>query len=296
LKARRKGPLEVIETVNLRKVYPNGVEALKGVSIRLSARVPCVIGRNGAGKTTLVRILSTQLRPTSGVARVLGLDVVADREALRKRICSIPQEARPMGVASPYEHVTMYLVARGWSLSEAKMTARRVLKEVGLADFMDTATDELSGGMKRKVFLAMALAAQAELTFLDEPTAGLDPLSRLETWGLMRQLKSYILLTTHDMEEAQTLCEHLVLLDSGRAVTMGTIEELMRPLSGKVRVEGYGDIVIGGMRISYMTPEEARELIGDGLRVTIRPVNLDDVFIINGVRPPSEEAEEGGEA
>lgn len=287
--------MDVIETRNLRKVYPNGVEALKGVSIRLNARVPCIIGRNGAGKTTLVRILSTQLRPTGGEARVLGLDVVADREALRKRICSIPQEARPMGVASPYEHVVMYLVARGWSISEAKQAARRVLKEVGLGDFMDVATDELSGGMKRKVFLAMALAAQAELTFLDEPTAGLDPLSRLETWGAMRQLKSYILLTTHDMEEAQTLCEYLVLLDSGRVIAQGTLEELMRPLQGKVRVEGYGDINIGGLAISYMTPEDAKELISDGLKITIRPVNLDDVFIINGVRPLSED-EGNGEA
>jgi ABC-2 type transport system ATP-binding protein len=285
--------LDVIETENLRKVYPNGVEALKGVSLRLNARVPCIIGRNGAGKTTLVRILSTQLRPTGGRARVLGLDVVADREALRRRICSIPQEARPMGVASPYEHVVMYLVARGWSISEAKQEARRVLKDVGLGDFMNIATDELSGGMKRKVFLAMALAAQAELTFLDEPTAGLDPLSRLETWGAMRQLKSYILLTTHDMEEAQALCEYLVLLDSGRVIAQGTLEELMRPLQGKVRVEGYGDISIGGMRISYMTPEEARGLISDGLKVTIRPVNLDDVFIINGIRPLSEDEGDG---
>ncbi|MGC9112705.1 ABC transporter ATP-binding protein [Acidilobus sp.] len=283
----------MIETENLRKVYPNGVEALKGVSLRLNARVPCIIGRNGAGKTTLVRILSTQLRPTGGRARVLGLDVVADREALRRRICSIPQEARPMGVASPYEHVVMYLVARGWSISEAKQEARRVLKDVGLGDFMNIATDELSGGMKRKVFLAMALAAQAELTFLDEPTAGLDPLSRLETWGAMRQLKSYILLTTHDMEEAQALCEYLVLLDSGRVIAQGTLEELMRPLQGKVRVEGYGDISIGGMRISYMTPEEARGLISDGLKVTIRPVNLDDVFIINGIRPLSEDEGDG---
>lgn len=285
----------VVETEGLTKVYPNGVQALRGVSVRLDSRVSCVIGRNGAGKTTLVRILSTQLRPTSGVARVLGLDVVSERSALRRRICSIPQEARPMGVASPYEHVVMYLVARGWSFRDASREARRVLREVGLGDFMDTPTDELSGGMKRKVFLAMALAAQAELTFLDEPTAGLDPVSRLETWGAMRRLRSYVLLTTHDMAEAEALCEYLVLLDSGRVVVEGTPEQLMAPLKGKVRVEGYGDIVIGGLRVSYMSPEEARELVEEGMKVTIRPVSLDDVFIVNGLVPPSQEPE-GGEA
>ena len=286
--------MSLVETRDLRKVYRNGVEALKGVTITLRPRTPCIIGRNGAGKTTLVRILSTQLRPTSGVARVLGLDVVSEREELRRRICSIPQEARPMGVASPYEHVVMFLVARGWSISEARREARRALKEVGLGDFMDTATDELSGGMKRKVFLAMALASQAELTFLDEPTAGLDPVSRLEAWGAIRELRSSVLLTTHDMEEAESLCDYIVLLDSGRVVAEGTYEELMAPLKGKVRVEGYGDIRVGRLRVSYMTPEEARELVAEGRRVTVRPVSLDDVFIVKGLVPPSEE-QEGGE-
>ncbi|ESQ24298.1 MAG: ABC-type multidrug transport system, ATPase component [uncultured Acidilobus sp. JCHS] len=284
--------MHVVETVDLRKVYPNGVEALRGVTLSLGPRIPCIIGRNGAGKTTLVRILSTQLRPTSGTARVMGLDVVKDRDRLRKLICSVPQEARPMGVASPYEHVVMYLVARGWSFSEASRAARRALREVGLGEFMDTATDELSGGMKRKVFVAMAVAAQAELTFLDEPTAGLDPVSRLETWGLVRELKSNIVLTTHDMEEARALCDYIVLLDSGRVVTEGTYDQLMAPLKGRVRVEGYGDLMVGRLRVSYMRPEEAKALLDEGLKVTIRPVSLDDVFIVNGLIPPSEE--EGG--
>ncbi len=283
--------MNVVETRDLRKVYRNGVEALRGVNLSLATRLPCIIGRNGAGKTTLVRILSTQLRPTSGAARVLGLDVVSERERLRKRICSIPQEARPMGVASPFEHVVMFLVARGWPLSDARREARRALREVGLGEFMDTATDELSGGMKRKVFLAMALASQAELTFLDEPTSGLDPVSRLEAWGSIRELKSNILLTTHDMEEAQSLCDYIVLLDSGKVVAEGTYEDLMAPLRGKVRVEGYGEISVGRLRVSYMTPEEARDLIAEGVKVAVRPVSLDDVFIVKGLVPPSAEPE-----
>lgn len=284
-----------IETYDLTKVYKNGIQALRGVSMRLSSRISCVIGRNGAGKTTLIRILSTQLRPTSGRALILGLDLIKDRDEIRKRICSVPQEARPVGVASPFEHVVMYLVARDWSVSDAMREARRALREVGLGDFMNTPTDELSGGMKRKVFLAMALAANAELTFLDEPTTGLDPVSRIETWGSVRRLRSNVVLTTHDMEEAQALCEHIVLLDSGKVVVEGTPEDLMAPLKGKVRVEGYGDIVIGGMKVSYMSPEEAKQLIGEGLKVSIRPVSLEDLFIVNGLVPPSQEPERGEE-
>ncbi len=243
----------------------------------------------------MIRILSTQLRPTSGRALILGLDLIKDRDEIRKRICSVPQEARPVGVASPFEHVVMYLVARDWSVSDAMREARRALREVGLGDFMNTPTDELSGGMKRKVFLAMALAANAELTFLDEPTTGLDPVSRIETWGSVRRLRSNVVLTTHDMEEAQALCEHIVLLDSGKVVVEGTPEDLMAPLKGKVRVEGYGDIVIGGMKVSYMSPEEAKQLIGEGLKVSIRPVSLEDLFIVNGLVPPSQEPERGEE-
>jgi ABC-2 type transport system ATP-binding protein len=274
--------LSVVETIDLTKVYENGVRALDSLNLRLEGKISCVLGRNGAGKTTLMRILSTQLRPTSGRAYVLGLDVMEKAEEIRRVISSIPQEAKPMGIASPFEHVVMYLTARGVSIREAMERARRSLKEVGLWDFMNTPTDELSGGMKRKVMVAMALSAETEVVFLDEPTTGLDPISRMEVWSAIRSINSKVLLTTHYMEEAEQLCHRIAIIDRGRLKAEGTVEDLLKPLQGKVRVEGVGDIRIGKISISYVEEHRAREMIGKG--VTIRPVSLEDVFILSGVQ------------
>ncbi len=205
-----------------------------------------------------------------------------------------------MGIASAYEHVFMYLVARGFSFSESSARARRALKELDLGDFMDRPTDELSGGMKRKVFVAMALASNADVIFLDEPTVGLDPISRTSVWQAIRSLRAQIILTTHYMEEAVTLSDEILLVEKGRLVAKGTADELLRPLKGKVRVEGVGNIRIGGISISYVDESKASEFVG---RALIRPVGLEDIMITMGVATedatprdaPPEEDEQNGE-
>jgi ABC-2 type transport system ATP-binding protein len=270
----------VIETVQLTKVYRDGTVALDNLNLTLSSKISCVIGRNGAGKTTLIRILSTQLLPTNGRALVNGYDVVKEAKKVRKIICSIPQEAGTAGMPSPLEHLVMYLTARSFSITEAIQTARKALKEIGLGKVMNKPTDELSGGMKRKVFVAMALASNAEVVFLDEPTTGLDPVSRLEVWSAIRSMDSKVVLTTHYMEEAEALCEEIAIINNGKLVDKGSPSELLESLKGKVRVEGVGDIKIGNLRISYMSPEEAKSLVG---KVTIKPVTLEDVFITKGL-------------
>lgn len=272
----------MITTESLTKVYQDGTVALDNLTLKLDGKVSCVLGRNGAGKTTLIRILSTQLLPTSGRAYVNGLDVIKEAKKVRKIISSIPQEASPMGVASPLEHLIMYLTARGLSLTEAFRRAKEALKEVGLHKVMNKPSDELSGGMKRKIFVAMAIASEAELVFLDEPTTGLDPISRLEVWSLIKNMKSKIVLTTHYMEEAKELCDKIAIVNKGKLVAYGSPEELLEPLKGKVRVEGVGDIRIGNLRISYMDSERAKELVGKG--VVIKPISLEDVFVMKGLQ------------
>ncbi|MEM3863447.1 MAG: ABC transporter ATP-binding protein, partial [Metallosphaera sp.] len=144
----------MIDVNGLSKVYKDGTVALDSVSFSSSAKVLSVLGRNGAGKTTMMRILSTQLLPSSGSARILGIDVVKEAKKLRSLIVSIPQEAKPIGFASPLEHITMFLTARGMSISTSLEEARRALKEIGLWEVRDKPCDDLSGGMKRKVFVA----------------------------------------------------------------------------------------------------------------------------------------------
>ncbi|EZQ04890.1 MULTISPECIES: ABC transporter ATP-binding protein [Acidianus] len=271
----------MIETENLRKVYGDGTVAIEDLSFKLSSRFSCIIGRNGAGKTTLLRILSTQLLPTKGRATINGYDVVREVKKVRKIISSIPQEASPFGIASPLEHVIVYLTARGFSFSEALSSARRALKEVGLGDAMNKPADELSGGMKRKIFVAMALSSNAEVVFLDEPTTGLDPVSRLEVWSVIKEMSSNMVLTTHYMEEAEELCQDIAMMHKGKLIAQGSPEELLSSLKGIVRVEGTGNIKIGSMRISYVDEDGAKKMVGKG--VVIKPTSLEDVFIMRGL-------------
>ncbi|MDG7045169.1 MAG: ABC transporter ATP-binding protein, partial [Nitrososphaerota archaeon] len=182
----------MIRTEGLSKVYPDGTKALDGVSLNIDNRFTAIIGRNGAGKTTLVRILSTQLEPSSGRAFIDDLDVIKNADRIRKKVVSIPQEASPIGILTPFEQVKLYLIARGMTSSESSLAAKKSLEDVGLSDSLDKPTDMLSGGTKRKVFVAMALASNAEIVFLDEPTTGLDPISRLEVWAAVRKLDGKI--------------------------------------------------------------------------------------------------------
>ncbi|MEM4912237.1 MAG: ABC transporter ATP-binding protein [Metallosphaera sp.] len=269
----------MLETINLTKVYRDGTIALDNLTFSANSRVVTLLGRNGAGKTTLTRILSTQLLPTSGIARVQGYDVVKDAKKVRKIIASIPQEAKSIGIASPMEHLVMYLTARGLSFKEANEVSRSALKEVGLWEVKDKPSDELSGGMKRKIFVAMALASNAELVLLDEPTTGLDPYSRLEVWSVLKSIKSKILLTTHYMEEAEELSDEVILLHKGKLIAKGSIKELLAKFDNKVRVEGIGDYKIGRLRISYIDRNEASDYVG---KYVIKPITLEDLFIIYG--------------
>lgn len=275
----------MIRTENLTKSYKNNVHALKGISTSMEKRVTSIIGRNGAGKTTFIRILSTQLMPTSGSAYINDTDVIRFPEKIRKKIVSIPQEASPIGILTPFELVKMYLIGRGQSLQESTASTNRALEDLGIMEYKNKPTDTLSGGTKRKVFVAMAIASNADIIFLDEPTTGLDPISRIEVWSAIKQIEGDVILTTHYMEEASELSNEVVLIDDGRIIEKGTVTDLMKRFEGLVRVEGKGivdpAITIGSTRIKYVRKEEAMAYIEAG--EVVKPVSLDDVFIKHGV-------------
>ena len=274
--------VKMIECRALGKTYSDGTVALRSFTATFKKLRTCILGRNGAGKTTLLRILSTQLVPSEGEAYINGYEVVRDAIRVRHLVCSIPQEAQTAGMSTPLEHVVMYLTARGFSFSEAFSSARKVLKELEMGEYMNKPTDELSGGMKRKVFVAMAMASNAPVVFLDEPTVGLDPISRISVWHAIRDLDAQLVLTTHYMEEASELCDEIVLIDSGKLLAQGTKDELMAPIKGKVRVEGVGKIMIGSTPISYVDADKAERYVG---RAVVRPVGLEDLMILRGAMP-----------
>jgi ABC-2 type transport system ATP-binding protein len=292
--------MNAVETLNLSKRYGSGVTALDRVSLRVPrGRMVSLLGRNGAGKTTLVRILATQLRPTSGRARVLGHDVVEEAGKVRERISCLPQEAEPVGFLSVWEHLYGYLLLRGMGSREARERAGEMLQVVGLEDRRETLASELSGGMQRKLLLGMVLATDAELLFLDEPTTGLDLVSRGEVWRLLREFRREgrtILLTTQSMEEAEALSDEVLLLHRGRILARGRAEELIRRVGAEFRVEVEGGfkpeelsrhgrcLRVSGSLLVYTDREGAEKLarraIRRGIHVRSRPVNLEDFFLL----------------
>ena len=275
----------MIEIQEVTKRYDRHTYALKGITASLRERVTTVIGRNGAGKTTLIRILSTQLFPTTGTATIEGLDILKETKKVREIISSIPQESQLIGILSPLEQMQLYLMARGFTASQAREESKQALDELELYDYRNAPSDTLSGGMKRKVFVAMALAAKAPVIFLDEPTTGLDPLSRIEVWSAIKRLSSKIILTTHYMEEAQELSNEVVVIDQGNIITHGAIGNLLSSFGGKMRAEKMDgeeyDIKIANVAIKYIEKERVDEFIAKGY--DIKRINLDDIFLSKGV-------------
>jgi ABC-2 type transport system ATP-binding protein len=275
----------MIEIKGLKKRYSKNFYALNGIDLNIDRRVTTIIGRNGAGKTTFIRILSTQLSPSEGTATIQGYDIMKDTKKVREIISSIPQEAQPIGILSPMEQVKLYLIAKGFSAQQASKAAREALEELDMDSFRNSPSDTLSGGMKRKVFVAMALASNSEVIFLDEPTTGLDPLSRMEVWSAVKRLKSKVILTTHYMEEAQELSETVCVMDSGRVVSYGTIQELLKNYENMMRAEKMGgtvyDIMIGNIAIKYIGKSDIDKFLQMGY--DIKNINLDDLFLSKGV-------------
>lgn len=270
--------------------------ALDGVSFAVGGgRVASVLGPNGAGKTTLVRILITELLPTRGRAEVMGLDVVKDAEKLRGRIAAVPQEGQPIGFLTPYEFIYAYLLLRGLPRREARRRALRAIDELELGEVKGREVQTLSGGTKRRVLLAAVLAADADVVFLDEPTTGLDVVSRRIVWnaiGAMRNKGAAVLLTTHYVEEAQALSDVVVVLNKGRVVDAGPPEALIERVPGKYVVEAYAPagelplrphLAIGGRGIYFVDKPEvvAKALVEGGARVAIRPRSLEDYILMS---------------
>jgi ABC-2 type transport system ATP-binding protein len=292
--------LEELTCDRLTKIYGNSkTKALDSVTFSLASHgIFVLIGRNGSGKTTLVRILATELEPTSGSAKINGLDVVREARKLRERIAIVPQEARPIPWMTPMQTVLSYLLWRGFGYGQAKQRALETLERLGLGGSLNSLNRSLSGGMRRKVMVATVLSSEAEVVFMDEPTTGLDPISRREFWETLREIgkERFTFLTTHYLEEAEQLADQIGMLDRGKLVRIGTLEQLQKSVTYNYSIKilskpaptlpelEKGEVVTamdGNIRV--LTSEEeafriSRELTKAGYKFTINPVSLDDIF------------------
>ncbi|WP_370945718.1 ATP-binding cassette domain-containing protein [Amycolatopsis sp. cg5] len=218
------------------KTY-GSTRALDGVDLEIPAgKVLGLLGPNGAGKTTTVRILTTLLRPDSGEAEVAGHDVLADPDSVRRAIGLSGQYAAVDENLTGFEN--LYMVGRlyGSKKPAAKTRARELLARFRLEDAADRPAKTYSGGMRRRLDLAGALVAEPTVVILDEPTTGLDPRGRIDTWEVIKELVAdgtTVLLTTQYLEEADQLCDSIVVIDKGKVIARGTADELKNQIGGE---------------------------------------------------------------
>src|ERR1700722_1237649 len=240
---------EAIEADGLVKSYPKGVTALNGLSFSVSAgTVFGLLGPNGAGKSTAVKILTTLAKPDEGRASVAGIDVVAHPDRVRRAIGAVAQGSGIDIQATGRENLRLQGHLYGMRGRALEQRVNQLLERFGLDDAADRIARGYSGGMQRRLDIAMALVHDPQVLFLDEPTTGLDPEVRADMWReigrLSREQGKTILLTTHYLEGAEQLAAQLAIVDRGTVVARGTPEELKRELRGDavhVELDGSGE-------------------------------------------------------
>ncbi len=301
-----------IEAVNLVKTYPKGVRALDGLSLSVSGgSIFGLLGPNGAGKSTTVKILTTLSRPDSGAAWVAGHDVLTHPDRVRRSIGTVGQRSAVDPEATGRENLALQARIYGLGRGEIATRAAELFERFELTDAADRIVRTWSGGMQRKLDVAMGLVHRPTVLFLDEPTTGLDPEARASLWQEIVRLRDdglAILLTTHYLDEADRLASQLAIVDGGRVVAHGSPEALKSELHGDAihvelgtsergpeaaallsRIAGLDQPTIDGATLSARAdraasavPAVLAALDGAGIEVasvTVARPSLDDVYL-----------------
>jgi len=292
-RADRSGsPDAVIRTRGLTKVYPGGLKAVDALDLSVEpGEIFGLLGPNGAGKTTTVGMLTTRIIPTAGSATVGGVDVVLHPALAKQAIGVVPQTNTLDRSLSVWENLYYHGRYFGMGSRESRRRADQILEQFRLSDRSKSEVQQLSGGMAQRLMVARAIVHNPATLFLDEPTAGLDPQSRIALWEILGELHANgqtILLTTHYMEEADQLCNRVAIMDHGHILALDTPAELKRSIGADtvVRVSSEGDLEELARRLGQM-PNATKANVGDGVvRVYMRGAH--------GALPAAIEAAEAG--
>ena len=230
--------MEAIRTERLSKRYKD-ILAVNRLDLTVEqGELFALLGVNGAGKTTAIKMLSCLTRPSAGEAWLEGKSILSQAAEVKQRIGVSPQETAVAPNMTAEENLLLMCGAHGFSKEKSRQKAAELAEQLGLAPILHRRAGKLSGGWQRRLSIAMALVSQPEILFLDEPTLGLDVLARSDLWDTVRSLKGRItiVLTTHDLEEAEALSDRVGVMKDGRLLALGTPEELKRQ-TGSARFE-----------------------------------------------------------
>ncbi|MEO8697489.1 MAG: ABC transporter ATP-binding protein [Acidimicrobiales bacterium] len=267
---------DIIVTEGLTKRFPPDITAVDGLDLSVHAgEIFGLLGPNGAGKSTTIGMLTTRVTPTSGRASVGGVDVIA-RPAVAKQVIGVVPQTNTLDRAmTVFENLEFHGRYFGMSKTEAKREAGAFLERVRLADRASAPVMALSGGMAQRLMVARAIMHRPQVLFLDEPTAGLDPQSRLALWDILREFHregQTILITTHHMEEADQLCDRVAIMDHGRILALDTPAGLKRSLGSAsvVRISASGPLEKLVERLHVTVPSARSTGIAEGqMRMTV---------------------------
>ncbi len=251
-----------VEVENLTKRFGEFV-AVDSLSFAIDhGEVFGLLGPNGAGKSTLIRMLTTLMPPTAGTARILGFDIIGAANDVRKSIGVIPQAMTSDLDLSAEENMGIFAKLYGLRREKRQRTIKELLKAVDLEQWADKPVKMFSGGMRRRLEIARGLVHEPKIFFLDEPTTGLDPVSRVAVWEMLSRLKGEhdltILVTTHYMDEADKLCDRIAIIDHGKLAALDTPPKLKASIPGRNVLEvSFSDIPQNWLQTLKALPEVA---------------------------------------
>jgi len=267
--------MEAVQTFKLTKRF-NNLVAVNGIDLSIGrGELFSLLGPNGAGKTTTINMLCCLLKPTEGTAQIMGYDIIKEAFKVKETIGVSPQETAISERLNSWENLTLIGKIHGMSSDKVKRRSGELLKLMGLTERGKDRVGKFSGGMKRRLSIAMAMVHDPPILFLDEPTLGLDPQARRVTWEHIAQLKGKktILLTTHYMEEADFLSDRVAIIDEGRIVAVGTPSQLKANLiktpAMLILAENITPEIMQGLKARYPEVEEVDE------KLRISDENLD---------------------